>query len=82
MSAKTKRYLEVTALILSLILAVAGVAKTYYIVPVRLEALEEQAKESRIDHALLQRIDERTEATQRDVHDIKQQLAQVVGRKN
>jgi hypothetical protein len=57
-----------------LILAVAGVAKTYFVVPVRLDALEEQAKESQLDHDLLTRIDERTSQTQRDVSDIKLQI--------
>jgi hypothetical protein len=77
MSAQTKRTLEVTALLLSLILAVAGVAKTYFVVPVRLEALEEQAKESKLDHTLLIRIDERTSQTQRDVAEIKAQITAI-----
>lgn len=75
MSNDTKRGLEMLALIMSLILASAGVAKTYFVTPAKVDALEMAVKaievRTQTDHDVIQRIDERTAQTQRDIVEIK-----------
>lgn len=75
MSNDTKRSLELIALLVALAGSVAGVAKTYFVTPQRVETLERtvQAIEARTqtDHDVIQRIDERTAQTQRDIVEIK-----------
>lgn len=86
MSAQTKRYLEVAVLILSLALAAAGVAKTYFVLPVKIEELERWKDDSeaidRTDREMLIRIDERTKRTQSDVTEIKEQIRLTITVKN
>jgi hypothetical protein len=75
MSNETKRSLELLALLVSLALAAAGVAKTYFITPQRVDALERTVQvievRAQSDHDIIQRIDERTAQTQRDISEIK-----------
>ncbi len=78
MSNETKRTLEMSALLLSLALACAGVAKTYFVTPAKVEVLERAVHaievRTQADHDAIQRIDERTSQTQRDITEIKGRL--------
>lgn len=75
MSAEIKRSLELLAIIASLALACAGVAKTYFVTPQKVEVLERAVRaievRTQADHDVIQRIDERTAQTQRDISEIK-----------
>jgi hypothetical protein len=75
MSTETRRQLETGVLIVSLLIAIVGFAKGWFILPVQVEehttAIKEISTSYRADHDLLTRIDTRQEQMNRDIAEIK-----------
>lgn len=71
MSERTKSSLEKAVLAIAVVSFLYTVAKAVVLLPRDVEDLRAKVEAARTDHDLLQRIDERTAAMQRDMQELK-----------